>query len=444
MLSRVLPSSWTASATQITSPLSAHKTFVPDYVLDAQLKHAERIGDTKMADSVRRTLEVDKQFRELRLRSSEVSDDKNPPINAGGYEPGTDPKKTEYFVYSADSRRLLPGQVIFKAGSDRENPVDKDAPAVYDFMDNFAGFLKYIGDINSIDNRFYDLHFTIHYGVNYNNAFWNNRQMVTGDGDGKIFTNFHLDPDVNGHEIFHGVTHFIAGSEAFKDEDNISHYIQHKDGFIQAVARNGLIFGGLEYWGESGALNESYSDIFALLDRMRKEGKTVKDMTYDDWLLGAKAMVGDNIDGTKSAIRNFDNKPGYNRRDIGKDPQPKHYKDKYRGGGDNGGVHYNSGIINHAFFKAAHKLADFEGGDLNKSLGPVWFETLKHLHSRADFKDFAIEVHKASAKLFGESHEVTKAIDESLYEVGVTRSPVVHAWWALSQAGAKLFESVFG
>ena len=72
----------------------------------------------------------------------------------------------------------------------------------------------------------------VHFGAGFNNAFWNGSQMVFGDGDGVLFTDFTKSLDVIAHELTHGVTEFTAG---------------------------------LEYRGQSGALNESISDVFGSL-----------------------------------------------------------------------------------------------------------------------------------------------------------------------------------
>ena len=66
----------------------------------------------------------------------------------------------------------------------------------------------------------------------YNNAFWDGTQMVFGDGDGVLFTDFTKSLDVIAHELTHGVTEFTAG---------------------------------LVYHNQSGALNESVSDVFGSL-----------------------------------------------------------------------------------------------------------------------------------------------------------------------------------
>ena len=51
---------------------------------------------------------------------------------------------------------------------------------------------------------------TVHFGVNYDNAFWDGSQLVFGDGDGVIFDRFTKPADVMAHEFTHGVTQFTA------------------------------------------------------------------------------------------------------------------------------------------------------------------------------------------------------------------------------------------
>ena len=72
---------------------------------------------------------------------------------------------------------------------------------------------------------------TVHHRRKYNNAFWDGKQMVFGDGDGTIFQKF-TELTVVGHELSHGVVQFS---------------------------------GGLVYRDQSGALNESYADVFGAL-----------------------------------------------------------------------------------------------------------------------------------------------------------------------------------
>ena len=81
----------------------------------------------------------------------------------------------------------------------------------------------------------------MHFGTNYDNAFWDGTQMVFGDGDGVIFLPFTRSVDVIGHELAHGVTQYTSG---------------------------------LNYQDQSGALNESVSDVFGVLVKQRLLGQT--------------------------------------------------------------------------------------------------------------------------------------------------------------------------
>lgn len=87
---------------------------------------------------------------------------------------------------------------------------------------------------------------TVHAGINYDNAFWDGRQMVYGDGDGILFNRFTRSPDVVGHELTHGV--------------------------VQYTSR-------LEYYGKSGALNEHFADVFGALVKQYRKKQTAKRRT---------------------------------------------------------------------------------------------------------------------------------------------------------------------
>jgi Zn-dependent metalloprotease len=71
--------------------------------------------------------------------------------------------------------------------------------------------------------------------------------------------------------------------------------------------------------------------------------------------------------------------------DLGTDPQPKHMDDFYDGSDDYGGVHINSGIPNHAFFKVATAL----GGKAWEKAGRIWYETLCKLTAKSQFREAA-------------------------------------------------------
>jgi Zn-dependent metalloprotease len=114
---------------------------------------------------------------------------------------------------------------------------------------------------NSIDNLGLTLKHYIHYGNladDMNNAMWDGMRMVYGDGDGKTFGSFTSDPDIIGHELTHGVTQY---------ESN------------------------LDYHNQSGALNESFSDVFGIMIKQRMKNQTAKE---SDWLIGENVLLGNN------------------------------------------------------------------------------------------------------------------------------------------------------
>ncbi len=140
--------------------------------------------------------------------------------------------------------------------------------------------------------------------------------------------------------------------------------------------------GGLEYQGQSGALNESLSDVFGVLAEQHALGQTADEAT---WLVGAGIFT-DAVQGT--ALRSM-SAPGtaYDDDVLGKDPQPGHMRDYIETSDDNGGVHINSGIPNRAFFLAATRL----GGFAWERAGLIWYRTLTSgtLSPTADFAAFA-------------------------------------------------------
>ncbi len=227
---------------------------------------------------------------------------------------------------------------------------------------------------NSIDNFGLMLRQYIHYDVKYDNAFWDGRRMIFGDGDGKIFGSFTADLDIIGHELTHGVTQYEAN---------------------------------LDYHNQSGALNESISDVFGIMVKQRVLNIDVK---KSNWLIGEKVMKG-----TKYALRNM-KKPGkafVNHPDFGTDPQPatmdkfKHLPDTEDG--DWGGVHINSGIPNFAFYVTAFNM----GGFAWEKAGKIWYAALTdtaNLKTDASFTDFKHLTITKAEQLFGGGSLEAKAV----------------------------------
>jgi Zn-dependent metalloprotease len=239
-------------------------------------------------------------------------------------------------------------------------------------------FFKEIFKRNSIDTRGMKLDSTVHYGEEYNNAFWNGTQMVYGDGDGEIFQRFTKSIDVIGHELAHGVTQYEAA---------------------------------LEYEGQAGALNESFSDVFGSLV---KQYSLKQKADEADWLIG-NGLLGSKVKGI--ALRSLKEPgSGYDDPTIGKDPQPGHMKDYVETTSDNGGVHINSGIPNRAFYLTAIAL----GGYAWEKAGRIWYITLtEKLRERSNFHQAASMSSDVAASLYGNESSEQKAVNKAWKLVGI-------------------------
>lgn len=345
-------------------------TIVPPHVLD-RLSQAE---DPLVHGPARRTLRRDAYERTQRRLTTVVG---APAVTtrAAPAEPGT-PQRT---VYDAGHGTDLPGE---KARGEGEEPgQDATVNRAYAGLGaTFELFLKEFGR-DSIDGSGLPLDATVHYDRDYNNAFWNGEQMVFGDGDGEIFLDFTIAVDVIGHELAHGVTQYTAN---------------------------------LDYFGQSGALNESVSDVFGALIKQYTLGQTAEEA---DWLIGA-GLLAPRVTGV--ALRSM-KEPGtaYDDDVLGKDPQPATMDDYVRTGRDNGGVHINSGIPNHAFYLAATTL----GGHAWERAGQIWYDVLTggELDQDAQFTDFATLTLKAARARYGEGAELN-AVTKAWERVGV-RTP---------------------
>lgn len=237
---------------------------------------------------------------------------------------------------------------------------------------------KDIYERNSIDDRGMSIISYVHYSVNFDNAFWDGSEMVYGDGDGEIFERFTKPIDVIGHELTHGVTQYEAN---------------------------------FAYSNQPGALNESMSDVFGSLVKQRVLNHTADKA---DWIIGAGLFM-PNIKG--QGLRSM-KAPGtaYDDPTIGKDPQPAHMKNYVKTHQDNGGVHINSGIPNHAFYLAASEI----GGYAWEKTGKIWYVALRdRLRSRSGFKRTASATINVAKELYGETSKEQKAVQNAWKTVGV-------------------------
>jgi len=279
-------------------------------------------------------------------------------------------------VYDAKNGSSLPGTVVRKEGDPPTSDVAVNeaydgSGATYDLYQNVYGR-------DSIDDKGLPLNSTVHYQKNYDNAFWNGSQMVYGDGDGDLFNRFTISIDVMGHELTHGVTQYEAK---------------------------------LVYSFQPGALNESMSDVFGSLVKQYSLNQTADQA---DWLIG-EGLLTSNVNGV--ALRSM-KAPGtaYDDPVLGKDPQPGHMKDYVTTISDNGGVHINSGIPNHAFYVVATQI----GGKAWEKAGQIWYVTLRDkLTSNSNFQDCANLTYQTAADLFGAGSLEQQAVKAGWAEVGI-------------------------
>ena len=279
-------------------------------------------------------------------------------------------------IYDARNGSTLPGRLVRGEGDPKST--DRAVNEAYDGSGaTYDLYFKVFGR-NSIDDRGMRLDSTVHYGRKYDNAFWNGRQMVYGDGDGELFNRFTIAIDVIGHELTHGVTDYEAG---------------------------------LEYQDQPGALNESFSDVFGSLVKQYKRRQTAKEA---DWLIG-KGLLARGVKG--EALRSM-REPGtaYDDDVLGKDPQPGHMRDYVRTREDNGGVHINSGIPNRVFYETAIRL----GGNAWTKAGQIWYVTLRDkLRPNSSFRDAARWAVAVAKETYGAGSLEQKAVREGWAAVDI-------------------------
>jgi Zn-dependent metalloprotease len=279
-------------------------------------------------------------------------------------------------VYDAKQGTDLPGVLVRKEGQTATGDITVDE--AYDGSGATYDFYHDVYQRNSIDGRGLPLVSTVHFDLNYDNAFFDGKQMVYGDGDSSLFERFTKSLDVIGHELTHGVTQYEAG---------------------------------LVYSGQPGALNESFSDVFGVLV---KQYTLKQDVSKADWIIGAE-LLKPTVKGI--GLRSL-KAPGtaYNDPILGKDIQPANMKDYVKTNSDNGGVHINSGIPNHAFYLAAMAI----GGNAWEKTGKIWYIALRdRLRQRSTFKRTASATINVAGELFGISSVEQKAVQEAWKQVGV-------------------------
>jgi hypothetical protein len=290
-------------------------------------------------------------------------------------------------VHTAEGGTELPGRAVRAAGEPASGDVAVDEAAT-GVTSALALFAEVYGR-DSYDGHGAPVSLTVHYGRDYDNAFWDGSQLVFGDGDGRVFGRFTKPVDVLGHELTHAVTEHSAA---------------------------------LRYQGQPGALNESVSDVFAACLKQRLLGQTAAEA---DWLIGAGLFApGINARGLRDMAE-----PGtaYDDPALGRDPQPADMDHFVVTEDDSGGVHLNSGIPNRAFALAARAI----GGTSWDGAGRVWYAALTggEVGPDTDFAGFAAATVAAAG-------EHADAVRDAWAAVGVSAAAAGASAGAAAGGGA--------
>ncbi len=254
-------------------------------------------------------------------------------------------------TYTANNTTALPGTLVCNESNPSCAGGDADAVAAHVYAGDTYNFYQSNFGRDSLDNAGLTLVSTVHYGdANYQNAFWNGAQMAYGNG-------FAAADDVVGHELTHGVTQYTSN---------------------------------LFYYYQSGAINESFSDVFGeFIDQTNGRGTDTA---------GVRWQMGEDVPGIGS-IRNMQDPTLFG------DPDKMTSPNYYPGAIDNGGVHFNSGINN----KAAYLMVD--GGPFNgqtitglgiPKVAKIYYEVQTHLlTSGSDYADLGDALYQGCNNLVG-------------------------------------------
>jgi Zn-dependent metalloprotease len=231
---------------------------------------------------------------------------------------------------------------------------------------------------NSFNNLGGEIKSYVRIGDFYDNAFWNGKIMAFGEGSNN---NPLVELDVVGHELTHAVTQYEAN---------------------------------LQYYGEYGALNESFSDIFA---------KAIEFDTFGDtatWQLAKHFREG--------GLRDFSNPNLKN--------QPDTYAGDlwYTGSGDSGGVHYNSGVQNFWYYLLCEGGNGLNDRQVSYSVNAIGMEAATKIAYRnlteylgyfSDYLDSRIGSLLATADLYGKNSTIYQEVDKAWDAVGVIDEPII-------------------
>ena len=289
---------------------------------------------------------------------------------------GTDQTAATEFTSTANT---WPSSIADTAALDAHWAAEK----VYDYWDSVHNRLSW-DNMNSILTQY------VHYSTSYDNAFWDGAAMNYGDGSGVASGGFSplVSLDVTGHEIGHGV--------------------------CQATA-------SLNYEGESGGMNEGFSDCWGATIEHWADPHEVDAVPKRTWKIGEE--MGGGI-----PLRSMDT------------PKLQGQPDTYlginwvatigcvpTGGNDECGVHTNSGILNHWYYVLVHGASGTNDNSNTYSVTGIGFiegadilyQTELTLVPTSQYFDCRVASQNAAAMLYGPCSPEYIAVTNAWYAVGV-------------------------
>jgi len=280
-------------------------------------------------------------------------------------------------VYDAKSTMEMSPKVLMLARAENQPPTgDPAVDETYEAVGLTQTFLTVAFAAPPLRPSGTPFESVVHFGTGYDNVFWSGEALVVGDGGGELFGPFWRCLDVIAHEICH------------------------------------ILTAGLAFTGQSGAVNESACDVLGILVKQWHLGQSAD---AADWVVG-KDLLAPSVHGL--GLRSLSN-PGtaYDDPKLGKDPQVPHMRDYVTTDADNGGVHINSGIPNHAFFLLATSL----GGLAWERAGLIWYRTLISgaLKQPVTIAGFAGVTIKVAQSVFGSQSAEESATRDAWLAVGV-------------------------
>jgi Zn-dependent metalloprotease len=345
----------------------AHRCyFIPPHVLD----HIAKVQAQQSAEpsAAQRSAVVSAQFRRGRrapealplAQERRTAEPDTVPPGLTVPKPGTSGR----LIYDDANQQSF--DITFIRGEGDPATTAQNATDAYDYLGIVRDFYKNRLGRDSIDNAGLNLVANVNFGVEFDNAFWDDvgLRMVFGNGSGTVFKDLTASVDVCGHELTHGVTQFSANLNYTNDQ--------------------------------SGALNESFSDMLGSAIDAYANGKDEK---THNWLIGDEIMA-DDLFG--EALRNMA-EPGtaFDNPLMGRDPQPRDmstYADA--------DPHIMSGITNRWFYLICQDVG-LDAGTL------IMYQTLQNLWPNAKFAD-AATVAVAQARILARNKLVPREAPQSV------------------------------